>query len=53
MKTQYLIFLNLFIFRAKAFDNKTLQIYFKINFLQALSCFLDKRYQGIYKYFRK
>ena len=47
MKPRYLIFLNLFLSRAKAFDNKTLQIYFRINFLQALPCCLDKRYQGI------
>ena len=47
MKPRYLIFLNLFLSRAEAFDNKTLQIYFRINFLQALPCCLDKRYQGV------
>ncbi len=47
MKPRYLIFLNLFIFRAKAFDIQTLQFYFEINFLQVLPCCKDKRYQGI------
>ena len=47
MKPHYLIFLNLFIFTGKAFDNKTLYDSLRINFLQALPCCLDKRYQGI------
>ena len=47
MKPRYLIFLNLFILRAKAFDNRTLQIYFRLELLQALPSCVDKRYQGI------
>ena len=44
MKPRYLIFLNLFITRAKAFDKVSFQIYFNINFLKVLSWFIDKRY---------
>ena len=35
-KARYLIFLNLFILSVKAFKNNTLQIYFEINFIEAL-----------------